>query len=208
MKPPNLILFDIGSVIIDVDHSKIANGLANFSTNPQHADPVQVLTSLKSTSSTLINSYDKGNISSRDFFNQISSTYELDIDFPMFKTIWNSCFSENKEVSSLVQKLSIQYKIFLLSNTNAMHYEFLYNTFPVIKNIQTAILSYEVHSRKPEIEIYQHALKLGNVPAHSVWYVDDRIEFVNAATKLGIHSIQFEGASKLRKALQPILDSA
>ena len=88
-----------------------------------------------------------------------------------------------------------------------MHFECLQATFPVIKNVKTAILSYEVRSRKPERAIYEHALKFGGVPAESVWYVDDRIEFVSAAAQLGIHAIQFESAPKLIEKFQPLLNN-
>tara|TARA_B100000315_G_scaffold198480_1_gene190065 strand:- start:3716 stop:4345 length:630 start_codon:yes stop_codon:yes gene_type:complete len=204
-KHPRLILFDIGSVIIDVDHFQIATRLARSSTNPQYTDQATVLSALKSVSTRLINDYDTGNISSNDFYKQMMSTYQLTMDYETFREAWNSCFRENIEVSSLVNRLRQQYPLFLLSNTNAMHFEFLQNTFSVIKNVETAILSYEVHFRKPERAIYEHALKLGGVPAESVWYVDDRIEFVNAAAQLGIHAFQFQSAPKLIDKFQPLL---
>jgi len=135
------------------------------------------------------------------------STYHLTMDFETFREAWNSCFRENAEVSSLVNHLGERYRLFLLSNTNEMHFECLQATFPVIKNVKTAILSYKVRSRKPERAIYEHALNLGNVPAESVWYVDDRIEFVNAAAQLGIHAFQFQTTPKLIDEFQPLLNN-
>ena len=64
---PELILFDIGSVIIDVDHTKIATHLAAASEDPKFKDQHEVLAALKSLSAPLINDYDKGNISSEGF---------------------------------------------------------------------------------------------------------------------------------------------
>jgi len=202
---PELILFDIGSVIIDVDHTEIATRLAAASEDPQFKDQHEVLAALKSVSAPLINDYDKGNISSEGFVKEMVSTYQLTMDFEAFRDAWNSCFRENIEVSSLVTSLEERYRLFLLSNTNAMHFECLQATFPVIKNVKTAILSYEVHSRKPERAIYEYALKVGRVSADAVWYVDDRIEFVNAAAQLGIHAIQFQSAATLIKEFQPLL---
>ena len=205
---PELILFDIGSVIIDVNHLEIATRLATSSEDPRYADQAEVLSALQSVSAPLINDYDTGKISSEDFYAQMVVTYRLTMSFEAFREAWNSCFHENVEVSSLVNRLGKQYRLFLLSNTNAMHFECLQTTFPVIKNVKTAILSYEVRSRKPERDIYEHALKLGDVPAESVWYVDDRIEFVNAAAQLGIHAIQFQSAAKLIEEFQPLLNNA
>ncbi len=202
---PELILFDIGSVIIDVDHAEIATRLAAASEDPKFKDPHELLTALKSVSAPLINDYDKGNISSERFAKEMISTYRLTMDFEAFRDAWNSCFRENIEVSSLVTSLGKRYRLFLLSNTNAMHFECLQTTFPAIKNVKTAILSYEVHSRKPERAIYEHALKIGRVSADAVWYVDDRIEFVNAAAQLGIHAIQFQSAVTLIEEFQPLL---
>ena len=205
---PDLILFDIGSVIIDVDHLEIATRLAKSSEDPRYTGQAEVLAALKSVSAPLINDYDKGNISSEGFYKAMAATYRLNMDFAAFRDAWNSCFRENAGVSSLVSDLAERYRLFLLSNTNAMHYECLRDTFPVIRNVKTAILSYEVHSRKPERAIYEHALKLGSVPAESVWYVDDRIEFVNAAKQLGIHAIQFQSSSKLQDEFQILRNNA
>ena len=203
---PDLILFDIGSVIIDVDHREIASRLAAASEDPRYTDPTAMLDALISHNAAVINDYDTGRVSSEDFYTTLAAALQLNMDFPAFRDAWNACFRENAAVSSLVDRLSATYRLFLLSNTNAMHFQYLQTTFPVIRNVNTAILSYEVHARKPERAIYEHALKLGGEPAQSVWYVDDRIEFINAAAQLGIHAIQFQSAEQLTETFRPLLN--
>ena len=54
---------------------------------------------------------------------------------------------------------------------------------------------------KPDPAFYTHILdREGCAPAETV-FVDDAEENVEAARKLGIHGLRFEGAAKLRRNL-------
>ncbi|MBV8810539.1 MAG: HAD family phosphatase [Acidobacteriaceae bacterium] len=52
-------------------------------------------------------------------------------------------------------------------------------------------LSYQVHSVKPEPEIYQHCLQGLNTTPERALFFDDRIANVQAAEALGMRAIQF-----------------
>jgi putative hydrolase of the HAD superfamily len=52
-------------------------------------------------------------------------------------------------------------------------------------------LSYEVNSVKPEPAIYEHCLEGLGVEAHEALFLDDRIENIHGAERLGIHGVQF-----------------
>lgn len=63
-------------------------------------------------------------------------------------------------------------------------------------------LSYELRSAKPEPAIYEHSLAgLGTDP-HRTVFLDDRIENVQAAERLGIHAIHFTDRDAVLKKLR------
>lgn len=58
-------------------------------------------------------------------------------------------------------------------------------------------LSYEVHSVKPEPEIYEHCLAGIGLEPEQALFLDDRIENVRGAQRLGIHALQFTSPAEM-----------
>lgn len=87
---------------------------------------------------------------------------------------------------------SKQYQLILLSNTNDLHIEKVienmtlkrYNRF---KNCFNAFyLSQEINLRKPDKNIYEFIFKTHNIDPHECFFIDDTLENIIAAKKLGI----------------------
>lgn len=99
----------------------------------------------------------------------------------------------------LVQELSKKYRVFLLSNTNALHVEY-YNEMLSrefgIENLdqlmEKAFYSNELGCRKPDKEIYQKVLRLADIRAEETLFIDDNEENVRAAEELGIRSVKVD----------------
>ncbi len=125
MTPPVLVLFDLGNVIVNVDHRAVAARFAEASEKTEFRDPEVLFATIIEESASLLRAFDTGQITSRAFYDGMKSAYGLKLGFEDFVKIWNSGFSENHEVSSLVRRLSERVRLFLLSNTNSLHFEFL-----------------------------------------------------------------------------------
>jgi putative hydrolase of the HAD superfamily len=54
------------------------------------------------------------------------------------------------------------------------------------------VFSCDVHMVKPDSRIYQHCLKLLQLPPHEVLFLDDKPENVRGAMDLGIHGLIFD----------------
>ncbi len=203
---PELIIFDLGNVIVNIDHVAVATRLANTSDDSRFHEPSVFLSTIRKRSASLLVAFDKGRIAPLAFYEEMASTYKLKLDFQEFVQLWNSGFSENLAVSSLVSRLARHVRLFILSNTNPLHFEYLHSTCSVIKKMEAVVLSYQVGCLKPASAIYEHALHLAGLPPERVWYIDDIAEFAGAAANLGIHAIQFQSASQLSADLGPILN--
>lgn len=206
MVRPHLVIFDLGNVLVHVDTLAVAARLGKASEDSRYHDPVTFLTDVKGRSASLLSDFELGRISPREFFEGVAATYRLNLGFEEFVQIWNSGFSENHAVSSLVLRLAQHVRLFLLSNTNALHFEHIRSTYAVIKKMEEVILSYQVGSLKPSADIYEHALTVAGLPPSRVWYVDDVPEFVDAAAQLGIHAIQYQSAAQLLMSLDAVLN--
>tara|TARA_B100000315_G_scaffold239830_1_gene259059 strand:- start:365 stop:697 length:333 start_codon:yes stop_codon:yes gene_type:complete len=103
-----------------------------------------------------------------------------------------------------VDQLKDRFPLFGISNTNRLHFEYVYKRYPVIQKIQKWVLSYEVGTVKPDPAIYYKAIRLIGQPPEKIFYVDDRLELVEAASKLGLQSWQFTGADAFGQKLQEL----
>ena len=109
-----------------------------------------------------------------------------------FATIFNSIFSEILVPESLLEALAARYRLLLLSNTNAIHFEMLRREYPMLRHFHHLVLSYEVQAMKPQREIYEAAVRLAGCRPEECFYTDDIAAYVEGARQLGIDAVQFE----------------
>ncbi|MDE2312674.1 MAG: HAD-IA family hydrolase, partial [Elusimicrobia bacterium] len=110
-------------------------------------------------------------------------------------------FSLERANYALLRQLSRSRRVYLLSNTNALHYEFIRSNYAFPKRVHGALLSYRLGLRKPEPEIYLSALRRAGVEAHEAAFIDDLKENVAGARKLGINGVLYKNPSDLRAQL-------
>jgi HAD superfamily hydrolase (TIGR01509 family) len=58
--------------------------------------------------------------------------------------------------------------------------------------------------KKPDARIYKLTLDRYRVTPENAVFIDDKLENVHAATKLGIHGIHFTTAAKLKRDLETL----
>jgi putative hydrolase of the HAD superfamily len=146
--------------------------------------------------------YERGTVSTQDFLVEINRRLNSTISREVFNDLWTFGFRENEEMARLLQTLRSQRPLYLLSNTNEVHYDFVQSRFNVSRHFDEMILSYKVGYTKPQAEIYREVLRRSKVDAEHCLFVDDLECNVNAARKLGMNTIQFRGVEALKQNLQ------
>ncbi len=193
------IIFDLGNVLIDFDHTIAAKRISHFTDK----SPQEIFNLF--FDSELTGLFEEGRISPQVFFLKVKKTLNLKLDYDEFVPIWNEIFfltKENLAVYNLARQLKSHYKLALVSNINILHFEYLKKKFAhLFDAFHNIITSYEVGARKPHPLIYQKTLDtLGSLPQNA-FYVDDRAELVNIANQLGIRSFVFKDIEQLKKDL-------
>lgn len=190
------ILCDLGNVLINFDH-RIAVKKILCCTLKNEQDIYQLF-----FDSGLTKNYEEGKITSLDFFKRVRDSLELDMDYDAFLPIWNDIFFEtplNKKIQDFLRAIKGRYKLVMISNINKTHYEFLKKKMSVFNEFDKLALSYEIGFRKPAAEIYDAALKSVNTAPTRVFYIDDRQDLIEAASKFGIRGVAFNGEESFKK---------
>jgi len=200
--PIEVILFDLGNVILPFNHFQIAERLSQFSRRREFQDPKKIFSYLFDLQEGAINGFDLGKVSPREFFQAIKERLDLSVSFDEFVPIWCNIFVEDREVTQIILSLKRKWRLGLLSNTDPLHFNYIFSEFPVMRAFDKWILSYEVGFKKPDIQIFQKAMEWASVKPEKILYIDDTKEYVKVAASLGIQSIHFISASQLKEELR------
>jgi len=178
----NTIIFDFGDVFINLDKKATLDGLKKLGLSDWNEDL-----------NYLNLSFEKGQIAREDFLLGIQK-HIPNASIEEITTAWNAVLLDFPlKRLEFLQKLSKNYKLFLLSNTDSIHIETFeqengtsfYSDF--YQCFEKVYFSFEMGMRKPDVEIYNFVLSQHNLIAKHTLFVDDKKENTDAAQSLGIH---------------------
>jgi putative hydrolase of the HAD superfamily len=190
------VILDLGRVLIDFDFERGYHALEGLSPYTAAEIPRRI------AATGLVERLETGLIEPRDFVAQLSSALDLRIDYEQFCRLWSSVFTEPLILESLVAGLAARYRMVLLSNTNAIHFEMIRANYPLLRHFHDLILSYEVKAMKPRPEIYRAAVERAGCRPEECFYTDDIAAYVEGARQFGIDAVQFQSAGQLEDALR------
>ncbi len=192
------ILFDMGNVLLFFN-AKISSRAFSEATGLSEEEIWELF-----FVSELEQRYTRGEISSRDFYEQVSQRFPKKINYETFGRLWNDIFTENLEMDELLEQLKKHCPLYLISNTNDLHFEYIKKQFGLMKHFTGFFPSHQVGHRKPNPAMFQHVLKEIKLKPEETVFIDDIIEFVDSAKQLGMNAIQFTTRKHLEVELQKL----
>lgn len=200
-----LFVFDLGGVILPFEHRQIADKLHSRSKLREILTPSDIFSLLFDAESGLVNPYEEGKMDSEQFFSKLKESLSLDLDFGEFKEIWNPIFTKDEEVMDILYQLrSSGYTLFLLSNTNELHFSYIEKTYRISHLFDRLILSFQVGAKKPKREIYDSIFRGNSFSPKETFYVDDIPRYVEVAESYGIKGHVFKDAETLKREIQKL----
>ncbi|OLE46648.1 MAG: hypothetical protein AUG46_08950 [Acidobacteria bacterium 13_1_20CM_3_58_11] len=193
------IIFDIGGVLLRVDVSRAMDGLASgLSLTPQ-----EVWSAIEKDPHWL--DWQEGRISPRDWHLHITKRLGASLTFDQFTEVWNRALDPNPIHSeAFLEKLSQNYRLALLSNTDPIHMSNEEARFPFFRFFPMRIYSYRAGTSKPNPIIYRKALQACKVRAEEAVYIDDVAAYAEAAQGLGMSGIIFQSPAQLQSDLRKL----
>jgi putative hydrolase of the HAD superfamily len=198
-----LFVFDLGNVILPFEHRQIAVKLHEVSRIQNRFTPDDLFRFLFERDRGFVNPYEEGRISSLDFFAKLRERYKLKLEFEGFKDIWNNIFEEDPEVNAIITHLKNKgYPVFLLSDTNELHFSYVMERYPIVHSLDEWILSYEVGARKPKKRIFDAVFEKTDIAREETLYIDDIKAYVEASKTYGLQSMHFKNPKDLWELLK------
>ena len=186
------IFFDLGRVLIHFDFRRGYRALEGLCPHAAEEIPKRL------AGTGLVERFETGLVEPRDFVAQMSAILDLKVDYDQFRQIWSSIFTEELIPESMLEGLHRNYKMVLVSNTNALHFEMLNEAYHhLLRHFDHLVLSHEVRAMKPRPEIFQAALSFAGCLPEECFYTDDIADYVAAARGLGIDGVVFESRTQI-----------
>ena len=198
------IIFDLGGVILDIDekmayHELQKKGFTDFDLlrSPEFQ--------------ALLERFDRGILSAATFRQRVKKLLGFPrISDASFDDVWNSMLLDIPvERIRAIEEIKQHYRIFLMSNTNEIHYDlyvrdlqlrFGYAEFDDL--FDKTYLSFDSHLRKPDPLFFELILDQQGLKPEETLFIDDSKTNIDAARKLGLHTFHIKREELVRNFFQ------
>ncbi|MBX7095354.1 MAG: HAD family phosphatase [Flavobacteriales bacterium] len=192
---PDAIILDFGGVIIDINYQKPIEEFKKLGVDLSYSQAEQ---------STLFDDFETGSISPQKFREAIRKQSQQVLSDDQIDDAWNSILGSIPEhrVELLIQ-LKQKYPLYLLSNTNEIHIASFeeemireYGHHILEENMLGVYYSSRIGQRKPHAAAFHHVLHENGLIPQNTLFIDDSIQHVNGALKVGLNAHHLKGELK------------
>ena len=186
------VFFDIGNVLLRFSSKQVLARVAYA----VRSSPLKLAKYL--WSSDIGERIERGEVTGEQLYALFQTELDYKGSYAQFRLLWCDHFTLDRGSNAILKRTAKNVPTYLLSNTNALHIDFIKERYEFPGLVRGAILSHEVGLRKPDPAIYRKALALSGTKAEETVFVDDLKANVDSAAKLGMIAIRFKDAESLR----------
>ena len=189
-----ILIFDLGGVILDIYFER------SFAALIQMGVPAELMNEEDCLLNATIRDFDRGDIDKEQFFKYIADACSnKEAATPArIAEVWNMMLGEfpKEKIKKIKELREKGYRVVMLSNTNDGHWDEIERKFTAVagENIEECFdalyLSYKMHRRKPEEEIFLELLTNEKAKPEDCIFFDDSQENCEAARSIGITAVK------------------
>lgn len=184
------IIFDLGGVVLDIDENVVYKELDKLGVNVSELAHSKEFIEIMSKFDTGVYTAPTFRKKMKELIGQEKMTDEK------FDFIWNSMLLDiPRERIEALEQIRKHYKIFLMSNSNEIHYDlyirdlqlrFGYDEFDKLFN--KSYFSFDIHLEKPDPRFFELILDHEKLLPEETLFIDDTAANIKVAKSLGINT--------------------
>jgi putative hydrolase of the HAD superfamily len=193
------IIFDLGGVLLNIDFALTQKAFAELgmeNAEEKFGKHMQL---------GFFDQLDRGEIGDNEFFEKVLAEMPLGTKKEDIRRAWNAMILDFPQKNfDLLKRLSKNYRLFLMSNTNSVHFPEYQSLLQRIFDINSlddlfekAYYSFQIGKRKPENEFFELILTENNLKAIETIFIDDTLFNAKASSKNGIKGLHLAENMKL-----------
>jgi putative hydrolase of the HAD superfamily len=186
------LIFDLGGVILDLSVDTTLQQLARLS-GISREKAIEIF-----HKSPGFNEYEKGGMDDASFRLYLKKIYNVNAFDDEIDACWNAMLLGIPPMKlKLLKDLQRDYKVYLLSNTNDIHLNYINSVMLPKINGETSLDPYfhkayysqRMKMRKPDAEIFEYVLRENNLVPSQTLFLDDNALNVAGAQSVGIKTV-------------------
>lgn len=185
------IVFDLGGVLLNINPDLSVSKLAEI-THKKIGDFLPAL-----AKSRVTDYFDMGKINENRFRNEVRKLVCHTLTDAQIDEAWNDILLDfpQQRIKTL-KEVAENYRVFLLSNTNNIHYPKYTTDFKqkfgetFSDMFEKMYLSFELKMHKPDKAIFDHIIKDKNLNPAETLLIDDTLKNVEGAIQAGWKAVQ------------------
>ena len=185
------LVFDLGNVIIDLDIERTWSSLEHH----LGSDFFETIKKVYPNGDLFID-YEVGRISEKTFFDALQSASEHPLSIRGLTEAWNAMLlTINPERFTMLTRLKEKYNVFLLSNTNQTHVNFVDGYLQTVhgfsiqefdaRYFHRVYYSHLIGLRKPNRNIYDFVIQDANILPSETLFIDDNSDNIKGVIEAG-----------------------
>ncbi|MDP3770385.1 MAG: HAD hydrolase-like protein [bacterium] len=184
------VIFDAGNVIVGFDLLRICRALTRYS----HLESNEIF--YKIFMNDCMEQYEKGHIETHAFYEAVKKSISASsyFTFDLFCSIWQDIFTPNPIIEAVLTRLRPELNLVILSNANELHWDYVAKLSALrdfFSDEERIVLSFRHGFKKPEIELFEEAIKRCGCLVDEILYIDDIAEYIEAFKALGGNGIVY-----------------
>jgi glucose-1-phosphatase len=196
---PNIV-FDLGNVLIHCDMDKAARMISERSSLETATIRERLF------NQDLIDAWDAGELDAEAFTARVQETCDWTGNMSDLEQVWQQMLYPDAQMFKLYDELlEAGHNIYILSNANPFHTEFVLREHPQLGRAHGRVFSCECRMIKPQVEIFHHLTETFDLePSRSI-FIDDKLPNIEAAERAGYHAIHHSAAESTRPLLLKLI---
>ncbi len=192
------ITFDFGGVLYSYDSRPLMIAIANNST----ASVTEIVDKL--SESQLDRAHFCGELKTSELLNLLQDEIGLSMTEEELADTYARCVSPNEGLFQLVETLYPNYNLQLFSDTPKILYDHVMTEMPIFEYFSALTLSFEIGRLKDSLDGYYDMISKSCHSPEEIVFIDDKEEYTNTATELGVNGITYSDTEKLRNELKQL----
>ena len=192
------LFFDIGNVILNIYPEDVVSQLTR-------TIGVETSVIVSALSGAVHDDYEKGKLTDEQFFSSVMANISSEKKLTQieFFDCWRSMLGDITETFYYAQELSKKIPVWLASNTNQHHIN-IGGVRTKMGGFAGVVYSFEVGARKPDERFFKAMLRAADANASESLFVDDLMENVAIAEKMGMTVIHYRSHGQFVKDFESL----
>ncbi len=200
-QPIKNIIFDLGGVLLNINYALTEQAFVRL-----EFDHFSEMYS-QFTADALFERLETGHVGEAEFYKRMLERAPANVSEKDITQAWNAMLLDFRiDAIEYVKELRKTHRLFLLSNTNAIHFAAFqkiyietFGQFDFDSLFEKAWYSHIIGYRKPHPEVYEFVLGDAGITAGETLFIDDSYPNIEASKKLGIQSHLLVGGERIQQ---------